>query len=427
MMLFDAFVNELGRSSADAWELTERTTSGWEFYFVRHELDQNWAIEVGELTIKVFKRSEDGQYMGNATAVLPPTTDEAEIGQAIEKLIYQASLVKNKPYDLVGPSGNPVSADLPDLYNVAKDYLDAMNSVQETKTEDINSYEIFCSNITVHFANSCGVDIVQSFPVSMAEVVVNARDAGHEIELYRMYNAGTCDGDQLRKNIQRTMEFGRDRLKAEPTPEVSGIPILLSTSDAVQVYYYFLDNLDVSYVYRHLSSFELGKEIAVSTGDRVTVRSRKELPNSSCNLQFDPEGSPVRDLVLMEQGVPKAFHGSRMFSSYLGLEGSFLVQNWEVSGGSCSEEEIRQGDHLEIVEFSDFQVDPLTGDIFGEIRLGYLHQNGEVRIVTGGSVSGDLKENLSDLRMTREQVQYNNVMIPAVTRLSHVSIAGVKQ
>ena len=159
----------------------------------------------------------------------------------------------------------------------------------------------------------------------------------------------------------------------------------------------------------------------------MTVRSRKELPNSSCNLQFDPEGSPVRDLVLMEQGVPKAFHGSRMFSSYLGLEGSFQVQNWEVSGGSCSEEEIRQGDHLEIVEFSDFQVDPLTGDIFGEIRLGYLHLNGEVWIVTGGSVSGDLKENLSDLRMTREQVQYNNVLIPAVTRLSHVSIAGVKQ
>ena len=42
----------------------------------------------------------------------------------------------------------------------------------------------------------------------MIEVVVNARDEDHEIELYRMYHSGTCDKKGLKDSLIRT--FGKE-------------------------------------------------------------------------------------------------------------------------------------------------------------------------------------------------------------------------
>ena len=125
-------------------------------------------------------------------------------------------------------------------------------------------------------------------------------------------------------------------------------------------------------------------------------------------------------------GVAENLYGSRMFSQYLGLEDSFIPGNFAVSGGSAAADELRGGRYLEIVEFSDFQVSPMNGDIAGEIRLGYLHDGDTVTVVEGGSVSGTMRELASTMRFSREQKQYNNYLIPALTRLTGVSITGAE-
>ena len=77
-----------------------------------------------------------------------------------------------------------------------------------------------------------------------------------------------------------------------------------------------------------------------------------------------------------------------------------------------------------MVEFSDFQTDAITGDIAGEIRLGYLHQGGKVTPVSGGSVSGNVRELLSGFRFSKETRQYDSLLIPAVTRIQGVTVTG---
>ena len=95
-----------------------------------------------------------------------------------------------------------------------------------------------------------------------------------------------------------------------------------------------------------------------------------------------------------------------------------------VSGGTASEAELRTGDYLEVVEFSDFQVDEITGDIAGEIRLAYLHRDGKTIPVSGGSVSGNMAELARTMRFSKESRQYNCHLIPAVTRLQGVTVTG---
>jgi PmbA protein len=105
-----------------------------------------------------------------------------------------------------------------------------------------------------------------------------------------------------------------------------------------------------------------------------------------------------------------------------------MITNSEFSGGTKTEEEIRKGKYLEIVEFSDFQVHPMTGDIFGEIRLGYLHEDvdgtDKVTAVSGGSVSGNMSDFIKNMSMTKEQVQYDNYKLPKITRLENVTVSG---
>ena len=118
--------------------------------------------------------------------------------------------------------------------------------------------------------------------------------------------------------------------------------------------------------------------------------------------------------------------GSRQMSEYLGSKDSSLVYNFVVSGGSASPEQLREGNYLELVEFSDFQVDPVGGDILGEIRLGYWHHDGKVDIITGGSVSGTMQDAIPSMRFTRETEQYNTRVIPKETRLYNLNITGIR-
>ena len=44
--MLDTIVRLLQESGVSAWELNDVKTEGWEFYFIRHELDQNRITEV---------------------------------------------------------------------------------------------------------------------------------------------------------------------------------------------------------------------------------------------------------------------------------------------------------------------------------------------------------------------------------------------
>ena len=420
-------IDILRASAADGWTVADELRTGWEFYFIRHRLDQNRVRSTEHINVTVYKRfEEDGrEFLGSASAEIVPTASRAEAETLINALISEAGLIKNPLYALNPPRAASAEGQEIDLAEVAGGFIRAMRSVEESAEADVNSYEIFTDSVTRRFISSTGIDVTDVYPSSMAEVVVNARRDAHEIELYRMYRSGSCDAEGLKAKVEETLRFGRDKLRAVKTPALGRCDVVFSTDDAMQIYDYFIYRMSASMIVQGMSDFKIGQEVGVTeSGDRLNVRALAKLPNSSHNGAFDAEGAPVRDLDIIRDGVAESYYGSRMFSQYLGLEESFIPGNFAVDGGSASAEELREGRYLEIVEFSDFQVNPMNGDIAGEIRLGYLHDGGEVTVVEGGSVSGTMRELASAMRFSREQKQYNEYLIPAVTRLSGVSITG---
>ena len=418
----EKLLNILKTSGADAWEVTDEQEKGWEFYLIRHALDQNRAKNLESFKVKVYRKFDD--FLGSAGATIPADADETEMKRIVAGLYQDAQYVRNPVYTLNKPNGekdNGNETDRTDLKAISRDFLETVAAVPETESEDLNSCEIFVSEIRRRFLNSEGIDVTAVFPKSMVEAVVNARKDGQEIELYRMYDCGTCDREQLTKDLTETMRYGRDKLNAEATPALEKADLILSTDAAREVYSYFIYRLSAGWVYRGVSDWKIGDDVAP---ENMTIRTATFLPNSSQNAAYDSEGAKIRDMTLIENG--KALHnwGSRQFSQYLGQENSFIASNFAVSGGSESLEEIRKDDYLEVVEFSDFQVDFVTGDIAGEIRLGYLHKDGKTIPVSGGSVSGSMSELVKHMQFSKESRQYDNMLIPAVTRLNGATVTG---
>ena len=425
----DFILELLADSAADGWTVRDEVSEGWEFYFIRHNLDQNRIRHTEHITLTVYKKSDDGKYLGRASAKLAPTADRAETKALIDSLTHEAALVKNPVYELMTPAPAVMKADEAevDVSRIAEDFICTMKDLHETDGEDINSYEIFVDKITCRYVSSTGIDISYTYPVSQIEVIVNARKDEHEIELYRMFKSGTCDSEGLKEEISKAMQYGKDKLRAKKTPSLGTCDIVLSTDAALEVYEYFTARMSCDMKYMGISDWEIGREVAEgAVGDKVTVEARRFLPNSSANAPYDAEGAPRRDMMIIKDGIAENRYGSRQFSQYLGLFDSFIPGNFAVSGGTSKAEEIRTGRYLEIVEFSDFQVSALNGDIFGEIRLGYLHDGGQVTAVEGGAVSGTMLDFAKDLHMSTEQKQYNNMLIPEVTRLKGVSITGAE-
>ena len=414
----------LKSSGADAWEVADINEWGWEFYFIRHRLDQHRTKAVDSFSVKVYKKLEDGRFLGSASAQIAPDASEEEMRKTVEGLCRDASYVRNPFYTLNKPAEAETAETAPlDMKAVCGDFLRAMRSLPETETEDLNSYEIFVSEIRRRFLNSEGVDVTSVYPSSMVEVVVNARKDGHEIELYRLLKSGTCDREQLIKELAETLAYGRDRLATEPTPALGKTDVVFSTDPARELYSYFVARLDTGMVYRGISDWKIGDAVGP---ENLTIRAVKTLPNSSWNTPYDTEGAPIRDLTLIDNGKAAAYWGRRQFSQYMKLDSSFDVYNFAVTGGTENEAELRTGDYLEVVEFSDFQVDEITGDIAGEIRLAYLHRDGKVTPVSGGSVSGSMPELAKTMRFSKQSRQYNCHLIPSVTRLQGVTITGAE-
>lgn len=429
--MIEKIIEALRKAGADDYEIESISQEGWEFYFIRHRLDQNRAKSVHAVTVKAFKKLDEGRSYGIAQARIPYGASDEEIEKTIGDLVYQAGLAVNPIYCLNEPEESPEegapAAEVPELSVMAEDYIRTFAGIPETETEYLNSYEIFVNRVDRKFLNSKGVSVEQSYPASTIEVVTNAAEGDREVELYRLYTRGTCDKAGLTKDVEELLRFGKDRLRTVPTPAIGKAALIMSTEDAVSIFDYFFSRMNASNKYMRISDWEIGKPVCPEReGDAVTIKAIPFLQGSSSNFAFDDEGARVRERYIMREGVPENFWGSKRFSDYLGLKDSSMVYNFVVDGGSKTADELRRKPYLEVVEFSDFQCDDMTGDIAGEIRLGYYFDGEKITPVTGGSVSGNLRELAGRMYLSCETRQYDNMVVPEVTRIEGVSFTTVE-
>ena len=427
----------------DDWKIIEKSTSSRELFFVRQEMDMNRGKDVTNYSVTVYVDFEENEkkYRGSTTVSIYPTMSVEEIRDNIEEGVFAAGFVKNEYY----PIPEQVNSSLTGFSNgkhmeVESNFskgnistnLSNLSKVlfKEDKFEKggINSSELFLNKINTRIINSKGIDVSFSRYTSMLEVVTDWKENNEEIEIYRNIEFTQYDEDFIKNEIKDMLNLSRERAIANPTPDIVDCKILLTGEPVKEFFDYSYTNTNAKMVYDGISTCKVGESVQGKNvnGDVISIELDPNWENSTFSVPYDSDGLLLESVEIISDGTLLRYWGDFRHSHYLNVEPTGNISNLVVKEGSKSVSEMKKVHYMELVSFSDFQMDPLTGDFGGEIRLGWYFDGEVNKPITGGSISGNIKEVENEMYFSSEVQKINNFKGPRTIELHNTSIAGIK-
>ena len=80
------------------------------------------------------------------------------------------------------------------------------------------------------------------------------------------------------------------------------------------------------------------------------------------------------------------------------------------------------GKYLHVVNFSDFQMDAMSGRFGGEFRLAFYSDGEKVIPLTGGSISGSIMELAGNMKLSSEMQTLKDYAGPFAISIDNVIV-----
>jgi len=418
----------LEQAEIDQYYIDMTETQSVESFFVRRNLDLTRAVDTTEYTVTVYHAYEKGgrSLLGASDAKIYPGMEPKEIEAALRSAYHAAGFAGNPAYELYAGTREEY---IPSASGLSKQSLEE-TVAQMTKAlfdedvkEDVfvNSAEIFAVRQVHHIMNSSGVDVSYETYQVKGEYVIQCVSP-QDVETYHSFSYREPDAEALRQDVQEALAMTQARAQATQAPQAGTYRVILSGEQMSTLLDYYVSRSGSSMVYQQYSNYEVGMQVqgtseTASVGDRLTIVLKAKDP-------FSSEGIPMKDRVLLEEGVLRTIHGGNRFAQYLGIEPTGFYGSIQVPVGKMAVEEMKQGPYLHVVSFSDFQMDDFTGHFGGEIRLAFLSDGEKVIPVTGGSINGSILEVQDRMVFSRERYTNSRYDGPMAVILDGVQVAG---
>lgn len=417
----------------DGWKILERNIMANELFFIRKELDMNRVKDVRHFTITVYKDFEENgiKYKGSSSTEIHPTMNQEEIKAAVNSAAFAAKFIKNPYYPLVKPSDaiqpklesnfyqRPMAEWLPEI-------TDAIYKGDTYKKGWINSAELFINQVDTRIINSEGVDVSYNNYTGELEFITNWKEESEEIELYRDVKFANFDSEWFAQNVEEMLSMSMGRAKAKPMPQLGKHTILLTGEGARSLLEFYYTQASARLVFEGISTAKIGESIQGKdiVGDSINMKLDPFIENSSESAVYDSDGLLLKPVDLIENGVLKNYWGNTQYSHYLNIKPTGSIKNIVVDGGKKSLAAFKTEPYLELISFSNFQMDQFTGDFGGEVRLGWYFDGEKTVPVTGGAVTGNIMEVQHEMYLSKELQVDNDFIGPRTIQLLNVSVAG---
>jgi len=425
----------LGNLNGVEYLINETKTRRLENYNIKKQPEMQREVETTELALELFVVFEDGKYRGSYNVNIHPGTSADELKKIITDGIYAAGFVRNAYFPLVEPGDyTPPTTQSHDLLQTLQALQTAFYANDTHKQGHLSYSEFFITRDDVRIINSNGVDVRYTTHRAYIETAVHWRDTpqAKEIEVSEMLRFGLDmeqAADWLQTRVAELFAASKDKAVATGTPGVDDVPVLLSGECLRTFFDYFCERAHVQNIYQQLSTYKVGDTVQggenATPCDRITLTIDPLLAGSPTALPYDRQGFPMQPHQIIKDGVLMKLWGDTRFAHYLGVAPSGNAQNFRVTGGTATMDELKKAPHLHLVSFSDFQCDAVTGDFGSEIRLGYYFDGEKTTPVTGGSISGNMEKIAHTLRMTREELTLGQFRGPKMIQITGASISGV--
>ena len=423
--MIEKILSALMALNIETYAVSETQTQSAEAFFVRRRLDLQRSTRLTDYSVTVCRPFErDGARMlGSCAVPVYPGMDEDELREALASTYHAASLVCNPYYELYAgeredfvPSRSAFAGKTPE--ENLRETADALFAADVREDVFLNSAEIFATRKLNRVVNSRGVDVSWESCQVQGEYVAQCV-APADVETHHQFLFLEPDAAALRAEVETALAQTRDRASASAPPRAGEYTVILSAEHMSTLLSYYTDHASAGLIYQKYSDYAVGMAVQGDNirGDALTIVLKATQP-------YDPEGIPLRDRTLMEGGVLRAIQAGSRFAYYLGIEPTGAYRSIEVPVGDAPLAELKAQPHLHIVSFSDFQVDTFSGHFGGEIRLAYLYDGEQTRVVTGGSVNGSLLKAQEHMVFSRERYKTAGYDGPFAVAIQNVAVAG---
>jgi predicted Zn-dependent protease len=309
---------------------------------------------------------------------------------------------------------------------------DIRSTASKNKSVHLTAAECFGDIHATHLVNSQGIDAEQESTNTSIELVLQAKRDDVETEFFvekgRRRIADINPIDEIEHQSKYTLAL----LEARAPRSRQGAVVLRNdvlasfmagTPLAGSVLQF---SSAASSKYAKLTAWEIGESVFKEEvkGDPLTVWANRLIPYGTTSNRFDSEGLPAQRVELIKDNNFVAFHAGQRYAEYLDIPATGAFGGVELPAGKTEASALLQEPHIEIIHFSWFNPDPVTGDFATEIRLGYLVENGVRTSFKGGQLIGNYMQALADVRWSAETGFFGHYLGPRTARFNNLKVSG---
>ncbi len=434
----------------DAWQVTTAHRDEAQVYLIGASVEEaRRSVASDDAAVSLHNlhapHTPDGesQALGMTTLTILPEEmeDQSRLAARLRDGALMASLTDNQPFTLpsMPAQGFPVveaedmelDASMEAAVERAGRQLRA--ALRLAPGVRLGSAEIYATRTRQMLTNSQGLNTSKRETSVFLDLALIAGEGDHVAEFHAELRRRRLSDLHVERIIAAYGAFALHALHAT-APDAWQGPVMLSGEAAAQLFNSlfggpFVAQTSAEMVYRKLSRFKAGEFITPEEprGDRLTLTSDATRPYGTRTSAYDSNGVPARNVTLIENGVFKRPWAEAKYAQYLGVETTGDIGNLTVNRGSTPLEQLRdgkQGPVYEIVAFSLFNPDPVTGDFSTEIRLGYRHDASGVKPIKGGALVGNMFAAFGDARFSAEPFSDGAYFGPAAIRFGDLTITA---
>ncbi len=397
----------------DGWTLHSRTSKKNNLYVTKNqEIEDILTSDRKDIIVTIRKKVNDS--VGESTFPIN-TEDEDILRKQITDALVVCEYALNPWYSL--PKKQQIKKVInlidPEITsekiqeNILKIYTDVTGAFAKEKNVFLNGMEVLTNVQEINIINSEGIDLSQKKTVCYIETVITVRKGKEEWEFFPAKTACTLSDLETKKFLKEYIKIAKDVAKSV-SPESFNGNVLLS-HDAISEFFAPMQTPSPLVMhasgrikYMRLSRYEIEKKIVEEQGDSLTISTNPFIPFNIASSAFNEEGVVSKKIVLIEKNVFKNYFSPKQYADYLKIKPTGALCSIQVGKGTKKLKELRTEPTYEIVSFSSFVPNFVSGDFSAEIRLGYLHKDGKKIPLKGGMFTGNVFELIKNCSLSKE-------------------------
>lgn len=420
------------------WSLKSQFEKRAEQYFIfgKPESERYGETQKHNLYLWVINEDKNGKFIGNSQVSFSENAGESEIKDKIEKAIVAAKLVKNPFFNIPKEkyqyqNFENIDKSIKDSPSNAIKNLSKVIAEKSSKFNDVklSTTELFVSSIEEKFSNCAGNEYEFSKTKILLEGVFLA---GQNLETESFFTKQSVfiEDLELEKILENQAVYAKDNMVAT-TLKTGKYNVVFGLEALDSFFDFYYTHANAKAVFNKFSLLKLNEKInsvedSKNNSQPLTIKVDPFVKGGLYSAISDQFGIPLKPYTLIENNVVKNYICELAYSQYLNIPYTGPATNFIISGGNQTIDDLTKEDNtILLLRFSAFSPKAITGDFSSEIRLGYITKNGKKIPIKGGSVSGNIRNLINTLKLTKNITKSGNYIGPDGIYLENVDIAGI--